>query len=146
MSYLENAGAWIIGGVGTIYAFVTGNFDVATQVLVGIMLLDVVTGIMKGVQNHNLRSAIMSIGIMKKGGIILSIVFAGMLDLLLNGGSPVFVLMMTWLAIGNEGLSFVENLKTLGVKIPDAVTSKLGQFADEYDEAQEDKEINKDIK
>lgn len=143
MSYLENTGAWIIGGIGAMYAFVTGNFDVATQVLVGIMFLDVLTGLMKGVQNKNLKSAIMSIGIMKKGGILLSIVFAGMLDTLLSAGSPVFVPMMTWLAIGNEGLSFVENLKAIGVKMPDAIVSKLGQFSDEFKEAQKDKEIKK---
>lgn len=143
MSYLENTGAWIIGGIGTIYAFVTGNFDVATQVLVWIMVLDVVTGLMKGIQNHNLKSAIMSIGIMKKGGMLLSIVFAGLLDSLLNAGTPVFAPMMTWLAIGNEGLSFVENIESLGFKMPKAITSKLGQFADEYDDLQKDKEIKK---
>lgn len=131
MTYLNKVGTWIIGGVGAMYAFVTGNFDIATQVLVWIMLLDIVTGIMKGIQKRRLKSAIMTLGIMKKGAMILSIVFAGLLDKLLAGSQPCFVPLMTWLTIGNEGLSVTENFRALGVTIPKAIEERLKEFVDE---------------
>lgn len=140
MSYLENAGAWVIGGVGAIYGFVTGNFDVATQVLIWAMLIDILSGVLKGLQKRRLKSAIMSMGILKKGGILLSIVFAYVLDQAVNGGQPVFAPMMTWVSVGNESISIFENLTTLGVKIPPAITDRLGQFTQEAVELHEEKD------
>lgn len=131
MSYLDKFSVWLIGGIGAIYGFVTGNFDVATQVLIWVMAIDVLSGLMKGMQKRRLKSAIMSLGILKKGGILLSIVFAFVLDQAVNSGQPVFAPMMTWIAVGNESISISENLTALGVKIPAAITDRLGQFTEE---------------
>lgn len=140
MRYLTEFSAWIVGGIGTAYAFVTGHTDQAFQILLLMMIVDIVSGALKGAQQKRLKSAIMSLGILKKGGILLSIAFAYLLDMLVNGSNPVFVTMMTWLAIGNEGLSIVENLTIIGVKIPDAVTDRLGQLKDQAEEIQKDKD------
>ena len=140
MRYLTEFSAWIVGGIGTAYAFVTGHTDQAFQILLLMMIVDIVSGTLKGAQQKRLKSAIMSLGILKKGGILLSIAFAYLLDMLVNGSNPVFVTMMTWLAIGNEGLSIVENLTIIGVKIPDAVTDRLGQLKDQAEEIQKDKD------
>lgn len=140
MKYMTEFGTWIIGGVGSMYAFVTGHTEQGFQVLVLVMIIDIISGLMKGIQKRNLKSAIMSLGIIKKGAILLSVAFGYILDMAISGGQPVFSTMMTWLAIGNEGLSVVENLTALGVKIPTAVTNKLGQFSDEAKELQKEKE------
>lgn len=132
MKYLHDGGAWFIGIFGSIYTFITGNLGVATICLVIIMGLDLASGVLKGWKAKNLRSAISSLGIAKKGGILLTIVFAYILDLAINNGSPVFVPMFTWVAIGNESLSFVENVTSLGVPVPKAIVDKLGLVQDEY--------------
>lgn len=140
MRYLTDVATWIVGGIGTMYAFVTGHTDQAFQILLAMMIVDIVSGLLKGAQQGRLKSAIMSLGILKKGGILISILFAYLLDMLVNSGNTVFVTMMTWLAIGNEGLSIVENLSILGVKIPDALTNRLGQLKDQASDIQKEKD------
>lgn len=140
LRYLEDSGAWIVGGVGAIYSFITGNFGEATFLLMVMMFLDIVSGVMKGAKAKNLRSAISSAGIIKKGGILLTILFCWVLDRLVSGGQPVFVTMMTWVSIGNEGLSFLENVTALGVKVPDGVKERLGQVKKDYESIREDKD------
>lgn len=128
MRYLDRYGTLIIGGAGSIYAYVSGNYGQASIILMAIMVLDVISGLMKAYENRNIRSDRMSLGLMKKGGILLAVVFAGLLDKLVSNGEPIFVNMMVWLSIGNESMSFIENLTILGVNIPDEITSRLGQI------------------
>ncbi|KAB7662868.1 holin family protein [Bacillus sp. B1-b2] len=142
MSYLQELKAWLIAGVGTSYAFITGHFDQTLQILLAIMAVDLVSGIMRGLQKKELKSSIMSLGIIKKGAILLSILFAYLLDLLLND-APVFVTLMTWLAIGNEGLSIVENLTAMGVKIPRVISDSLLQIKKHVTNNQTEKESKK---
>lgn len=140
MSYLNDFTTWVIGICGSLYAFVTGNTDKAFQVLLLIMVVDIVTGIMKGIHKKRLKSSIMSLGIMKKGGILVACFFAGLLDSIVNDGNTVFLTMMTWLSIGNEGLSIIENLSALGVKFPSIISSKLAQLVEAAQEIQDEKD------
>lgn len=140
MKYLNELPSWIIGAFGALYSFITGNFDVATWCLVIIMGLDIISGVLKGAQANNLRSSISSLGIAKKGGILLTIIFGFVLDMAINNGQAVFSTMFTWVAIGNESLSFIENVASLGVPIPQGIIDKLGQLRDEYTSITADKD------
>lgn len=131
MKYVSEFGTWAIAGVGSMYAFVTGHTEQGFQILLLMMVIDIASGLMKGAQKRRLKSAIMSMGIIKKGAILLSVAFGYILDSFLNNGQPVFATMMTWLAIGNEGLSVIENLTAMGVKIPNVITEKLSQVSSE---------------
>lgn len=82
----------------------------------------------------------MHLGILKKAGILLSIIFASLLDMLVNDGMPVFRTLMVWLSIGNEGLSIVENLAYLGVNMPVSIKEKLANFAQHGKEMQSEKD------
>ncbi|MGN8842555.1 phage holin family protein [Niallia sp. HCP3S3_B10] len=139
MNYLQEFGTWIVAGVGSTYAFVTGHTDQAFQILLAMMALDISSGIMKGIQRKKLKSSIMGLGIIKKGAILLSIFFAYLLDILVNA-EPVFVTMMTWLAIGNEGLSIIENLTAIGIKIPTIIKDTLQEFIKHAQSHQADKD------
>ena len=143
MKYLSEYGTWIVGGIGSMYVFVTGQVDQSFFILLLCMLIDIISGLMKGALQNRLRSAIMSMGIIKKGAILLSVAFGYVLDIAVNGGQPVFSIMMTWLAIGNEGLSVVENLTAMGVKIPSVITDKLGQYSDTAKELRKEKDGEK---
>lgn len=140
MKYFGEFGTWVIAGVGSMYAFVTDHTEQGFQILLLMMVIDIISGLMKGAQGGRLKSAIMSMGIIKKGAILLSVAFGYILDNAINGGQPVFSTMMTWLAIGNEGLSVIENLTAMGVKIPKAITDKLGQFSESAKEIQKEKD------
>lgn len=140
MTYLKEFGTWIVGGVGSAYAFATGHIDVANLILLGVMAIDIASGILRGLQQKRLKSTIMSLGIIKKGGIILSIVFTYLLDMLINDGQPVFSTMMTWLAIGNESLSVMENLTALGVNVPSFIKDRLAIHVESAKDIQEIKD------
>lgn len=143
MGYLDKSATYIIAGVGSLYAFVTGNFNIAFQVLLGIMVLDLLSGLFKGAKKGGLKSIIMHMGLMKKSGLMIAIVFAHLLDMAVNDGQPVFSTMMTWASIGNESLSVIENLEALGVKLPNAITDTLGQVVNRYQKLHDEKD--KDI-
>ena len=140
MSYLNNFYVWAVGIVGSISEFVSGNYKNAVFILVALMLIDVITGLLKGFKEKRLKSAIMHMGIIKKAGMLLAIIFASLLDILVNDGMPVFRTIMIWLAIGNEGLSIVENFSAIGVKIPTQIKERLAQVVQENEKLQKEKD------
>lgn len=128
MSYIENVGLWVFGLIATFSTYLSGHIDEAIKILLAVMVLDIITGLLKGAKAKRLKSSIMQMGIFKKAGILLAIIFASLLDELINDGQPVFRTLMVWLAIGNEGLSTVENLATLGVYMPKQIKERLAQI------------------
>jgi toxin secretion/phage lysis holin len=142
---LENIKLWIFSMIASFCSFISGHIDEATRILLLMMVIDIVTGILKGIKQKRLKSAIMHLGILKKAGILLSIIFASLLDILVNEGMPVFRTLMVWLSIGNEGLSIVENLASLGVYMPVSIKERLANFAQHGKELQSEKD-NMDIK
>ena len=130
MSYVTQNLSLSVGVVGSMYGYFTGDDSVMFQALGIVMMLDILLGLMRAIKNNNLRSYIMTWGILKKASIILSVVFAFSLDIIVNSGVPVFTTMMTWLAIGNESLSIIENLNDLGIPIPSLILDKIKDIAD----------------
>lgn len=140
MSYLKDSTVWIAGGLGSIVSFVTGHTDQAVNMLLVLMAIDVASGLLKGIKEKRLKSAIMHMGILKKAGIVLGIIFATVLDILLNEGMPVFRTLFVWLAIANEGLSIIENLTAVGVRIPNIFKERLAQVAEQSEQLQKEKD------
>lgn len=140
MSYLNSFYVWVIGLAGSLIEFVSGHYQNAIFILVAFMAIDVVTGLLKGAKNKRLKSAIMHMGLLKKAAMLIAIAFTALLDILINDGMPVFRTLMIWLAIGNEGLSIVENFTALGVKIPNQIKDRLAQVVSEKQELQEEKD------
>ncbi|MGG4390494.1 phage holin family protein [Priestia megaterium] len=140
MGYMGNVSVWIVGLVGGFAEFVSGNYKNAIFILVVMMLIDVVTGLLKGAKNKRLKSAIMHMGIIKKAGMLIAILFATLLDVLINDGMPVFRTLMVWLAIGNEGLSIIENLSSLGVYVPAQIKDRLSQVVNARADLQKEKD------
>lgn len=140
MSHIENVMLWVFSLVASFGTMIAGHIDEAVNILLAMMVIDILSGLLKGAKHKRLKSAIMHMGILKKAGILLSIVFAALLDILLNDGQPVFKTLMVWLAIGNEGLSIVENLSSIGVKIPSQIKDRLAQLEKTKDDLQKEKD------
>lgn len=143
MGYLNNVYVYIVGLVGSLVEFISGHYQNAIFILCVMMIIDVVTGLLKGAKNKRLKSAIMHMGIIKKAGMLLAIVFASLLDLLVNNGMPVFRTLMVWLAIGNEALSIIENFESLGVSIPKQIKDRLSQVVEAKTQLQDEKDRTK---
>ena len=116
---------WVFGTIGSMVTLLFGNSTKVFYVLIAFMAIDVLSGILKAFKNKKLRSFFMSWGIIQKAGILLAILISLLLDILINQGSPAFSLLMIWVSIGNEGLSILENLDAIGVKLPKKIKDSL---------------------
>lgn len=103
-------------------------------ILCALMAIDIVTGLLKGTKNHSLQSAIMSVGIRKKAGILLSIALGVCLDYAFAGGHLMFTSLMLGLSLCNEALSIIENLGQLGVPIPKVVSQRIESLRKGFEE------------
>lgn len=114
---------------GTAVSFLFGAWHISLTILLVFMCTDFITGIMKGAYQGRLRSAVGYKGILKKGGIFIVIILANMLDMLVSNGMPIFRTMAVFFFIGNEGISILENLGQMGVKVPKGIANKLEQLS-----------------
>lgn len=114
--------------IGTIFTWLFGVWDMALIVLISFMVLDYITGVIKGWNNKSLSSHIASKGIARKSLIFIVLIVAVLLDRLLNTGTWVFRTLVCYFYIANEGISLLENCAELGVPIPDKIKETLVQL------------------
>ncbi|WP_019243635.1 MULTISPECIES: phage holin family protein [Bacillus] len=109
------------------------------DLLVLLMLVDIVTGIMKAIKDKRLRSRTALFGYARKIGIFGVIILANIIDKILGLNGAVAIATVLFY-IANEGLSIIENLAQIGVKVPKIISDKLHVIESEDDE---NKEVNK---
>jgi toxin secretion/phage lysis holin len=92
------------------------------------MILDYITGLMRGYINKVLSSDVGLKGIARKAIIFIVLIVAVALDRLLNTGTWMFRSLICYFYIANEGLSLLENCASLGVPIPNKILESLEQL------------------
>ena len=114
----------VIGGLA---GFIFGGWHELMGVLLVIQGLDIITGILVGVKNKEVSSKEMRLGLIRKVGVWILVIFAHMLDIVLFKGSMVAQMSILFAFIGQEGLSLTENLGNLGIIVPESVSQYLAQ-------------------
>ena len=122
--------------VATFFTYLFGGWDVAIGILIVFMCLDYATGVIVAYQNNLLNSEVGFKGLVKKFMILVILIVAVMLDRLMNTGTWVFRTLVCYFYISNEGISLLENVSNLGVKIPDKLKDALVQL--NKDESEEE--------
>ncbi|MCM3536606.1 phage holin family protein [Priestia endophytica] len=126
-----------------------GGFQAASLYLFGgvkfldllcvLMLADVITGVLKAIKIKRLRSRKALFGYARKIGVFVAIIVANIVDQILGlNGAVALATVLFYLA--NEGLSIVENLAQIGVKVPSVIADKLHVISEE-----KEKEDNKSL-
>ena len=115
----------IIGGVG---GFLFGKWDLPLQILLTSMMLDYISGMLKAFYLEEVSSKAGYRGLIKKVGILFTIVVANLTDIIL--GLTIFRSAICMFFVMNELISVLENIALLGVPIPEFLTSKLIQTKD----------------
>lgn len=123
----------IVAIVGTMFTWLFGTWDTALMVLIAFMVLDYITGLLKGWFKKELSSYTASRGIAKKSLIFIVLIVAVLLDRLLNTGTWVFRTLVCYFYIANEGISLLENCAELGLPIPQKIKDALIQLKDSKD-------------
>lgn len=122
--------------VATFFTYLFGGWDAAIGILIVFMCLDYATGVIVAYQNNLLDSEVGFKGLVKKFTILVILIVAVMLDRLMNTGTWVFRTLVCYFYIANEGISLLENVSNLGVKIPDKLKDALVQL--NKDESEEE--------
>lgn len=120
--------------VATFLTYLFGGWDAAIGILIVFMILDYVTGVVVAYKNKTLNSEIGFKGLIKKSMILVVLIVAVMLDRLLNTGTWVFRTLVCYFYIANEGISLLENVSNLGVKIPQKLKDALEQLNKESED------------
>lgn len=118
----------LVMALGTGLTWLLGAWDMPLITLVIFMILDQLTGVIRGYVNKDLSSDVGLKGIARKCVILIVLIVAVSLDRLLNNGSWMFRTMVAYFYIANEGISLLENCASLGAPIPEKLKNALIQL------------------
>lgn len=122
----------VVSGVLTTIVFLLGGLDIALKSLLIIMLIDYLTGVASAIFNKKLNSNIGFKGIIKKLCYLFAVAFAVVLDNL-TGNHGLIRTLVIYFLVSNDGISILENLAELGVKLPSKLLEVLEQLKDKGD-------------
>ena len=108
-----------------------GGWDKSLEILLIFIIMDYITGVAAAYKTKTLKSSIGFEGLMKKGSVFLIVILAAQLDRITGNAAGVFRTATAFFFIANEGLSIVENVGEMGVKLPGFITGALTKLRDE---------------
>jgi toxin secretion/phage lysis holin len=98
-----------------------GGCDIALQTLMIVMILDYLTGVLKGWHTKQLSSSIGIKGIIKKVMYLLVIVLVHQIALMMGDTSGSMRNIVIFFFVSNEGISILENAKAMEIKLPNII-------------------------
>ena len=117
----------IVSVILTTFVYLDGGFDIAIQSLLIVLVIDYLTGIASAIYNKNLSSRIGLKGIIKKFCYILVVALSVVIDNLL-GQSGLIRNLVIYFFVANDGLSIIENMAEMNVKLPQKLIDALEQI------------------
>lgn len=114
-----------IEGLTKFMKFLTGGYHPLMGALVTMQIIDVITGVAKGIYFKELSSRRFNQGIIKKGISWLVVIVSHIIDVILFNGTNSLVLVVLIAYIANDGLSMIENAAEMDILIPDIVKKHL---------------------
>lgn len=118
----------VMSGFFATISYLIGGFDNLFITFVMFMGLDFFTGALAGAFNYQLSSDRAFRGLAKKCGMFCFAIVANQLDLTFGSGSGFLRGAVLMILIGTEGISIMENIAKMGVKIPKVLYNRLEQL------------------
>lgn len=123
----------ILGSVITAVSGFLGGMDGIMYTLIIFVSIDYVTGVGAAAKRRQLSSEVGFWGIVKKVCIIALVGIAHFVDTYVMQAGDIFRTAVALYYIGNEGLSLMENMGSLGVLLPQKLIDVLKQLRDKND-------------
>lgn len=117
----------IVSVILTTFVYLVGGFDIAIQSLLIVIAIDYLTGIASAIYNKNLSSRIGLKGIIKKFCYLLVVALSVVIDNLL-GQSGLIRNLVIYFFVANDGLSIIENMAEMNIKLPQKLIDALEQI------------------
>lgn len=111
----------------TTFVYLLGGIDVAIQSLLVVIIIDYLTGIASAIYNKKLSSKIGFKGILKKCSYLGVVALSVVIDNLL-GQSGLIRTLVIYFFVANDGLSIIENMAEMNVKLPQKLIDALEQI------------------
>ena len=124
MKYLINNIASVIL---TTFVYLVGGFDISIQSLLIVIVIDYLTGIASALYNKKLSSKIGFKGIIKKFSYLCVVALSVVIDNL-TGQSGLIRTLVIYFFVANDGLSIIENIAEIGIKLPQKLIDSLEQI------------------
>ena len=117
----------ILSVILTTTVYLLGGFDIALKSLIIVIIIDYLTGIASAIYNKELSSKIGFQGIIKKFCYLLIVALSVVIDNLL-GQSGLIRSLVIYFFVANDGLSIIENMAEMNVKLPQKLIDSLEQI------------------
>lgn len=117
----------VISVILTTIVYLLGGIDIALQSLLIVIVIDYLTGIASAIYNKELSSKIGFKGIIKKLCYLLVVALSVVIDNLL-GQSGLIRSLVIYFFVANDGLSIIENMAEMNVKLPQKLIDALEQI------------------
>ena len=119
--------------VDFLFMGILGDWDVALQLLLTVILLDYITGICKAIYSKKLDSSAGVRGIVKKVGYLIVVAMSQGLD-------QINRTLIIYFFIANESLSILENWGNMGLPLPKKIFNVFKQLKSENDQKIKERE------
>lgn len=123
----------ILGSIITAASGFLGGMDGIMYALLIFMSMDYVTGVAVAVRQKKLSSEVGFWGLVRKCCIVLLVGVADIIDVNVIGTGDIFRTAIALYYIGNEGVSLLENIGSLGVDLPKRLIGVLEQLRNDSD-------------
>lgn len=117
----------IFSVIVTTIVYLMGGFDIALQSLIIVIVIDYLTGIASAIYNKKLSSKIGFRGIIKKFCYLLVVALSVVIDNL-TGQSGIIRTLVIYFFVANDGISIIENMAEMNVKLPKKLVDSLDQI------------------
>lgn len=111
----------------TTIVYLLGGIDIALQSLLIVIVIDYLTGIASAIYNKELSSKTGFKGIIKKFCYLLVVALSVVIDNLL-GQSGLIRSLVIYFFVANDGLSILENMAEMNIKLPQKLIDALEQI------------------
>lgn len=130
MEKLFNWVSVIVGILGGICVQLFGAWNITLQALLGLMILDYITGVIKAIYLKQISSEIGLKGLLKKIVILIMVAMANIMQHVMGDGVAIREIVIMFF-IANEGISLLENAAAVSNKIPQKLKDLLLQLRDQ---------------
>ena len=117
----------VISVILTTIVYLLGGIDIALQSLLIVIVIDYLTGIASAIYNKELSSKMGFKGIIKKFSYLLVVALSVVIDNLL-GQSGLIRSLVIYFFVANDGLSIIENMAEMNIKLPQKLIDALEQI------------------
>jgi toxin secretion/phage lysis holin len=130
MKHTDTLWTAITGGASITLAYLLGGLDNLVAAFAIFMVCDYITGLLAGAKDRKVSSKRAFKGLGKKVGMITFVIVANQLDIITGNTDGFLRDAMLMFLIATEGISIVENLAKMGLKVPPFIVKALEQLND----------------